>query len=81
MNKNVISRLSNAIRSGHFNYEKYLNGGTYFGTYINTMPLHCSYGQIGYVVNVEHSGKLKWDWERRELKQENEDRLGRYYSY
>lgn len=76
----IVKRLTNAIRSGHFNYEKYLNGGTYFGTHIMTMPLHCSYGQIGYVTMIEHNGKIRYDWESGRVTHENENRLGRYYS-
>lgn len=61
-------RIVKAIKNGTFNYENYLNGGTYYGTPILTQPLHCSYGQIGYIVFIEDKPEIKYDWEKKEIR-------------
>ena len=57
----------NAIKNGRFNWKKYTNGGLYFGQEISTMPLFCSYGQIGFTVTVGNT-EIKHDWEFNETK-------------
>ncbi|MCR5658942.1 MAG: hypothetical protein K6G25_06410 [Bacteroidales bacterium] len=63
----IIERLSRAIKGDRFNYEKYLGGGTWYGHYLQTMPLHCSYGQIGFSVTIDYNDEISYDWELKEL--------------
>ena len=62
-----MKRLLKSIKSGKFCWEKYLNGGSYCGMLIMTTPLHCSYGQIGYVVTVDGRDRISYDWELNEI--------------
>lgn len=43
-----MNRLIKAIKAGRFNWEKYLGGGYWHGMRIQTQPLFCSYGVIGF---------------------------------
>lgn len=67
----VMERLIRAIKNNRFRWEHYLSGGTWYGIKVQTQPLFCSYGQIGYNVFVDY-GKiiLEWDWEKQELTRE-----------
>lgn len=47
-----MNRLKNAIESGKFAWENYLNGKTWNGIMLRTQSLFCCYGQIGYQVFV-----------------------------
>ena len=62
-----ISRLIKAIQSKRFAWEKYLDGGYWHGMRIQTMPLHCSYGLIGFTLYSPYGesfrGVLKHDFE------------------
>lgn len=51
-----MNRLIKAIQAGRFAWERYLNGKTWHGIKLQTMPLFCSYGQIGYTVAVFDRG-------------------------
>ena len=59
--------LCRNILKGKFNQEKYYAGKDYYGRYIETQYLHCSYGTIGFVVTVEHDVEVKYDGEMGEL--------------
>ena len=59
----MIQRLINSISAGRFAWEKYLCGGTWNGMKIETQPLFCSYGQIGYTVIAGGRHIIKHDWE------------------
>lgn len=61
-----MNRLLASIKKGSFRWENYANGGYYCGLYITTMPLHCSYGQIGFVVTVDGKTEIRHDWELNE---------------
>ncbi|MBD5381921.1 MAG: hypothetical protein HDR73_08720 [Clavibacter sp.] len=67
----IITRLCNAILRGKFAFERYLQPRKYFGWILQTTPLFCSYGQIGYVVNFPFSTiseySLEYDWEMNKL--------------
>lgn len=59
-----IKRLKKAIIDNKFDFDK---GDRYWrGLYLRIGPLYCSYGQIGYTIDVEGS-RLKWDYEFQEL--------------
>lgn len=64
-----LKRLCKAILADRFNYENYLNKGYWHGVEIQTMPLFCSYGLIGFSVTVcaETQYEVKYDWEFRKL--------------
>lgn len=76
----VIKRLFNAIKSGRFNYEKYLRENTYYGVKLLTQPLFCSYGQIGFEAYVyDERGRhietivRDWDLNKTYLESDNEN--------
>lgn len=62
-------RLCSSIVAGRFNWRKYCTPQSYFGHNICVIPLHSSYGQIGYTVYFPHSGMpdVEYDWEMNEL--------------
>lgn len=66
-----LMRLSSAVISGRFNSENYRLRKAYHGREIQTTPLFCSYGEIGYSVNVYDNGRhehtLEYDWEQKKL--------------
>lgn len=68
MEKYLI-RLCKAILAGRFNYENYLNKGYWHGVEIQTMPLFCSYGTIGFTATIcaETKYEIQYDWEMKEL--------------
>lgn len=67
----TLKRLSNAIITGRFNNENYRQRRAYYDVEIETCPLFCSYGEIGYKVYVyedgHHERTLSYDWEKKEL--------------
>lgn len=68
-NDSYYKRLCRNIISGRFNWQKYLTPGQYFGREICTIPLFCSYGQIGYSVFFPFSDEpyIDYDWEFNRL--------------
>lgn len=67
----IVKHIAKAIFDGRFNYERYLNGyRLYYGWAIQTQPLFCSYGQIGFTLWFHdcHIPNIKWDWEMHEMK-------------
>lgn len=50
--KQIIKRLTNAIKNGKFAFEKYYNRGMWYGLSIQVQNVFCSYGQCGYQVFV-----------------------------
>ena len=64
-----LKRLCKAILAGRFNYENYLNKGYWNGVEIQTMPLFCSYGIIGFTATIcaETKYEIEYDWEMKEL--------------
>ena len=64
-----LKRLCKNILSNKFNDRKYLGKKYYYGKEIQTTPLHCSYGLIGFSVIVygEEQYKVNYDWERDDL--------------
>lgn len=51
----TLKMLCCNIVAGRFNWRKYCTPKSYFGQEICVMPLHCSYGQIGYTVYFPYS--------------------------
>lgn len=60
-------RIKKAIKRGSFAFERYLVPRTYYGVEISVMPLHCSYGQIGWVVMCEGKDIITYDYEMNKL--------------
>ena len=50
--RKYLDRLCKNIVAGKFNDKKYRRNSTYHGVEIMTMPLFCSYGEIGFTVTV-----------------------------
>lgn len=67
-----MNKLKNAIETGKFAWEKYLNGKTWNGIMLRTQALFSSYGQIGYQVFVydreRHVATFTYDWEKQQIK-------------
>lgn len=53
---NDMHTLKRSIQQGRFAWEKYLNGKMWNGIQLQTSPIFCSYGQIGYLVDVYDKG-------------------------
>lgn len=64
-----LKRLCKEIENQRFNYQRYRDRKGYRGIEIQTGPLHCSYGTIGFTVDVYGNKQfhLGWDWEMKEL--------------
>lgn len=64
-----IKTLCKRIRNGKFAWEKYQNGGAYYGREIQTERMVCSYGMCGFDIWFPYSNlpSIQWDWELREL--------------
>lgn len=64
-----LNRLCKNILAGRFDDLKYRDKREYYGVSIQTGPLFCSYGQIGFTVDVYHHEQfhISWDWEMKEL--------------
>lgn len=66
-----LVRLCNAILKGRFNEENYRDRKSWYGKKIMTEPLFCSYGKIGFKVDVyenyDHFCEIQWDGELKEL--------------
>ena len=67
-----MKRLIKNIVNGSFAWEKYCKRAKYYGYYISVLPLHCSYGMIGYTVSIDITtnvqGKIEYDWEKGEIR-------------
>ena len=63
----IAKRLVKAIESGRFNHTKYLNGKTYYGHLVKTMPVFCSYGQIGFSATIDNATTISYDWEFKKI--------------
>jgi hypothetical protein len=70
-----LKRLCNAILADRFNEEKYRARQTWNGVEIQTMPLFCSYGKIGFTITVyaKTQYEIQYDWEMKELTIDEED--------
>lgn len=70
MEKYLI-RLCKAILEDRFNEENYRQKRSWYGKDIQTEPLFCSYGMIGFSVlvykNYDHFCTVKWDGDLKEL--------------
>lgn len=69
--KKYLKRLCKAILEDRFNEEKYRQKRSWHGKDIQTEPLFCSYGKIGFTVavyeNYNHFCTVKWDGDLEEL--------------
>lgn len=67
----AIQRLIKAIHGKRFAHERYASRKSYCGLEIQTTPIHCSYGVIGYAVSFFNHGlekyQLNYDWEMDRL--------------
>lgn len=63
----TAERIKKAIKRGVFAFERYCMPKTYYGVEISVMPLHCSYGQIGWVVMCEGKDIITYDYEMNKL--------------
>lgn len=65
----ILKRLCGNIATDRFDWRKYCTPQPYFGHAICVTPLHCSYGQIGYTVNLPYSDMptVEFDWELNKL--------------
>ena len=57
------------IAAGRVDWKKYCTPQPYCGQEICVIPLHCSYGQIGYTVYFPYSDmpEVEYDWEMNKL--------------
>lgn len=66
-----LKRLCRAILARRFNDENYRQRKSWYGKDIQTEPLFCSYGTIGFTVSVydcyEHVCTVQWDYDMKEL--------------
>lgn len=62
-----LKMLCKKILADKFAEERYRSGDFYYGRYIETSPVFCSYGRIGYEVTIEHNLAVKYDWELEKL--------------
>lgn len=71
-----LKRLCNAIIAGRFNDENYRQKRSWYGKDIMTEPLSCSYGAIGFTVevyeNYYHFCSVQWDGDLKELNIDDE---------
>lgn len=62
-----INQLCQNIINERFNWHKYLQPKKYFGKNICIVPLHASYGLIGYTIYFPYSKEpipnIEYDWE------------------
>lgn len=61
MKKNWLKRLAKAIKNDRFSFE--YGSRTWHGENIYVSALFCSYGKIGYSIDVEDLGTLQYDYE------------------
>ena len=63
------------IAAGRFDWRKYCTPQPYYGHEICVIPLHSSYGQIGYTVYFPYSNmpEVEYDWEMGRLTVDEEN--------
>lgn len=61
----VIERLERAIKAGRFSFA--YGERLWHGLKINVGPLFCSYGKIGYSIDVYGYGTIDYDYELDEI--------------
>ena len=63
------------IIAGRFDWKKYCTPQPYCGQDICVIPLHCSYGQIGYTVYFPYANmpEVEYDWEMDRLTVDEEN--------
>lgn len=69
----LLHRIHRAVINNKFNFEKVMQKKTYFGFMCNVVPLFCSYGQIGYVVNTRF-GQVICDFDLNKIEIEKFDK-------
>ena len=67
-----LKRLCNAIRSDRFNDKNYRQRRWWYGKQIETSPLFCSYGTIGFTASIYnengcHECDVDYDWDMEQL--------------
>lgn len=67
LEENQANRLLRAIKSKRFNQERYFQKRLWNNIPIQTEPLHCSYGTIGFSLSVYDQDFLQYDWELNEI--------------
>lgn len=65
--ENQANRLLRAIKSKRFNHKRYHQKRLWNNIPIQTEPLHCSYGTIGFSLSVYDQIFLQYDWELKEI--------------
>lgn len=66
MDVKVFEKIKKAIKIGSLNPDSHANGDWFkwHSLTLLVMPLFCSYGQIGYTINVKgETGEIHWDYE------------------
>ncbi|KAA5390474.1 MULTISPECIES: hypothetical protein [Bacteroidales] len=63
------------IAAGRFDWRKYCTPQPYYGHEICVIPLHSSYGQIGYTVYFPYANmpEVEYDWEKGRLTVDEEN--------
>lgn len=67
IDENKANKLIRAIKSRRFNHERYFQKRLWNYIPIQTEPLHCSYGTIGFSLSVYDQDFLQYDWELKEI--------------
>ena len=57
-----------AIAKGKFSFERYLNGGSYFGTQIKTVPTKYADGCFGFNVFIGGRRVIQCNYGKREIR-------------
>ena len=72
-----LRRLCKAILHDRFNDENYRSGGWWNGLYIQTGPVFCSYGTIGFDISSPYGESFRenisYDWEFHRLEIDDMD--------
>lgn len=68
-NWKFLKRLCDNIVNGRFDDKRYRDRKPYFGVDIQTGPLNCSYGTIGFIVDIysDKQFRVSHDWEKEEI--------------
>lgn len=65
--ENQANRLLRTIKSERFNHERYYQKRLWNYIPVQTEPLHCSYGTIGFTLSVYDQDFLQYDWDLNEI--------------